>query len=282
MTRQQDAVGLTTFDTAVRLDMPARSSPRHFHEMMQRLEAIVPAGETDVAETLHALANRFKRRGLIVLVSDLYGETPQIVRALCHFRHRRHEVILFHVLDRAEIEFPFRDVTAFHDVETQRADRDRSGLRPRGVPGGDRGVHRDLPPGVRRGADRLRPDRHGDALRFHAVAIHCQAGPTMTFAAPLFLLAALAAAIPVVLHMVQRRKAKDLPFPTLRFLRRSAEKTRRRKRIHDALADGASGGGAAAAGRRPGPAHRDQSRRLWGNAQTAAVDRAGQLGEHGA
>ncbi len=57
----------------------------------------------------------------------------------------------------------------------------------------------------------------------------------MTFAAPLFLLAALAAAIPVVLHMVQRRKAKDLPFPTLRFLRRSAEKTRRRKRIHDAL-----------------------------------------------
>ncbi len=80
MTRQQDAVGLTTFDTAVRLDMPARSSPRHFHEMMQRLEAIVPAGETDVAETLHALANRFKRRGLIVLVSDLYGQTPQIVR----------------------------------------------------------------------------------------------------------------------------------------------------------------------------------------------------------
>ncbi|MEN6450618.1 MAG: BatA domain-containing protein, partial [Thermoguttaceae bacterium] len=57
----------------------------------------------------------------------------------------------------------------------------------------------------------------------------------MSFAAPLFLLAAVTAAIPVVLHMLQRRKAKDLPFPTLRFLRRSAEKTRRRKRIQDAL-----------------------------------------------
>ena len=53
----------------------------------------------------------------------------------------------------------------------------------------------------------------------------------MTFAAPLFLLAALAAAIPIALHMIQRRKAKDLPFPTLRFLNRSAEKTRRRKRF---------------------------------------------------
>ena len=57
----------------------------------------------------------------------------------------------------------------------------------------------------------------------------------MTFAAPLFLLAALAAAIPVVLHLVSRQRAKDLPFPTLRFLKLSAEKTRRRKRIHDAL-----------------------------------------------
>jgi hypothetical protein len=57
----------------------------------------------------------------------------------------------------------------------------------------------------------------------------------VTFAAPLFLLAVLAAAIPVVLHMIHRRSAKDLPFPTLRFLKRSAEKTRRRRRIHDVL-----------------------------------------------
>ena len=118
MTRQQDSVGLTTFDTQIRLDMPARSSPRHFNEMMHQLEGVRPGGQTDIAETLHRLANRFKRRQLIVLVSDLYDEPEEVIRALHHFRHRRHEVILFHVLDKAEIEFPFRDVIAFHDLET--------------------------------------------------------------------------------------------------------------------------------------------------------------------
>ena len=118
MTRQQDSVGLSTFDTEIRLDMPARSSPRHFNEMMRQLEQITPAAETDVAETLHRLANRFKRRCLIVLVSDLYDEPEEVIRALHHFRHRRHEVIVFHVFDKAEIEFPFRDVIAFHDMET--------------------------------------------------------------------------------------------------------------------------------------------------------------------
>ena len=118
MTRQQDAVGLTAFDTEIRLDMPARSSPRHFNEMMGRLEALQPTGETRIAETLHRLANRFKKRCLIVLISDLYDEPDEVMRALHHFRHRKHEVILFHVFDRAEIEFPFRDVISFHDLET--------------------------------------------------------------------------------------------------------------------------------------------------------------------
>lgn len=120
MTRQQDSVGLTTFDTEIHLDMPARSSPRHFNEMMHQLETLAPGGETHVADTLHRLANRFKRRCLIVLISDLYDEPDEVIRALHHFRHRRHEVILFHVLDKAEIEFPFRDVTVFRDVETGR------------------------------------------------------------------------------------------------------------------------------------------------------------------
>jgi len=119
MTRQQDSVGLTTFDTAVRLDMPARSSPRHFNEMMRQLEAIEPGAETDIAATLHKLANRFKRRCLIVLISDLYDEPDEVLRALHHFRHRRHEVIVFHMLDKAEIEFPFRELVAFHDLETK-------------------------------------------------------------------------------------------------------------------------------------------------------------------
>ncbi|MCL4193046.1 MAG: DUF58 domain-containing protein [Thermoguttaceae bacterium] len=118
MTRQQDSVGLITFDSDVRLDMPTRSSPRHFNEMMRRLEATTPGEETNIAEVLHRLANRFKKRCLIVLISDLYDEPEEVMRALHHFRHRKHEVIVFHVLDKSEVEFPFRDVISFHDLET--------------------------------------------------------------------------------------------------------------------------------------------------------------------
>lgn len=128
MTRQQDAVGLTTFDEEVRLDMPARTSPRHFGEMMRQLEGTTAhlrtRGEeqtgrgTNVADTLHRLAERFKRRCLIVLVSDLYDEPDAVIRALHHFRHRHHELIVFHVFDEAELEFPFRDTVRFVDLET--------------------------------------------------------------------------------------------------------------------------------------------------------------------
>ncbi len=118
MTRQQDMVGLTTFDSEIRVNMPARTSPRHFNEMMRQLEGIRPGGETGLAETLHKLANRFKKRCLIVVISDLYGEPEDVIRALHHFHHRRNEVIVFHVFDKAEIEFPFRDTVAFQDLET--------------------------------------------------------------------------------------------------------------------------------------------------------------------
>ncbi|MHB1556145.1 MAG: DUF58 domain-containing protein [Isosphaeraceae bacterium] len=118
MMRQQDAVGLTTFDSRVRLAMPARSTPRHFDEMMKRLEAVRPEHRTDLGAILHGLADRFKRRCLIVLVSDLYDDPEAVDRALHHFRARRHEVIVFHVLDRAELEFPFSQTAEFVDMET--------------------------------------------------------------------------------------------------------------------------------------------------------------------
>jgi uncharacterized protein (DUF58 family) len=118
MTRQQDAVGLTTFDTAVRLDMPVGTSPRHLDEMMKQLEAVSPGGETDLGATLHRLADRFKRRCLIILLTDLHDEPEAVEKALHHFRHKRHEVMLFHVLDRSELEFPFRETSSFRDLET--------------------------------------------------------------------------------------------------------------------------------------------------------------------
>jgi uncharacterized protein (DUF58 family) len=118
MIRQQDAVGLTAFDTEIHLDMPARSSPRHFDEMMKHLEAVQPSRKTDLGAILHRLADRFKRRCLIVLISDLYEDPDAVDRALHHFRSKRHEVIVFHVLDPAEVEFPFGQTTDFVDMET--------------------------------------------------------------------------------------------------------------------------------------------------------------------
>ena len=128
MVKQQDALGLTTFDSQLRLDMPARTSQRHFGEMMRQLEQTCAEAEgsghpetgsgTDIADTLHHLAERFQRRYLIVLISDLYDDPAAVIRALHHFRHKRHEVILFHVFDRAELDFPFRETTQFVDMES--------------------------------------------------------------------------------------------------------------------------------------------------------------------
>ena len=119
MIRQQDQVGLTSFDSKVGLDLPAGSSPRHFHLMMEQLDQLKVGKETDIADTLHRMAERFKRRSLIVLISDLFDDLDAVIRALHHFRHQRHEVIVFHVLDRAELEFPFDDLTLFRDMETK-------------------------------------------------------------------------------------------------------------------------------------------------------------------
>jgi uncharacterized protein (DUF58 family) len=118
MIRQQDAVGLIAFDTQLRLDMPPRTSPRHFDEMMRRVESLQPGKTTGVAQALTRLAERFKRRCLLILISDLFDDVEGIERALHHFRHRKHEVIVFHVLDHGELDFPFRDTATFVDLET--------------------------------------------------------------------------------------------------------------------------------------------------------------------
>ena len=99
----------------------------------------------------------------------MYDEPEEVMRALHHFRHRRHEVILFHVFDKAEIDFPFRDLVAFHDLETnQRIQVDPPYVRDQYVAQME-AVHRELPPGLRGGPHRLRADRHLGALRSDAV-----------------------------------------------------------------------------------------------------------------
>ncbi|MEZ6184863.1 MAG: DUF58 domain-containing protein [Planctomycetota bacterium] len=115
--RQRDAVGLVTFDEEIRKFIPPASSPSHRNLMLSELENLVPRERTSLGPVLHTMADRVKRKGLVILISDLLDEPEKVLSGLRHFRHRRHEVIVFHVLDVAERTFPFNAMTRFEGLE---------------------------------------------------------------------------------------------------------------------------------------------------------------------
>jgi uncharacterized protein (DUF58 family) len=119
MMLQRDATGLVVFDTEIRALLPARSRMPHLHLMLAELENLKPAGRTAAGKPLHDLAEGIKKRGLIVLISDLYDEPAEVLSGLQHFRFLGDDVIVFHLMDKAELEFPFEHVTEFVDPETQ-------------------------------------------------------------------------------------------------------------------------------------------------------------------
>ena len=120
MAFQHDSVGLITYDTGVRDRVPPRQGPGHLKVLMEKLEQTNPGGETSLSETFHQLAESIKRRALVIVISDLFDDPEKLVSALKHFRHKKHEVIVFHVLDPAELTFPFDDVTRIEDMENRR------------------------------------------------------------------------------------------------------------------------------------------------------------------
>jgi len=117
MIHQQDAVGLATFDTKVRRYIPARSRASHLKILLQELAATDAGEETDLAPIFHDLAERIHRRGLVVIISDLLDDPAEILRAIHHFRYRRHEVLLLHVMAEEELTFPFDRWSVFRDLE---------------------------------------------------------------------------------------------------------------------------------------------------------------------
>lgn len=117
MTRQRDAVGLATFDTDLRAIIPPRSNPGHFAVICRALEDAAHGGETAISTVLHRLADRFKRRGLMILLTDAFEPVSTLAPGLRHLRHRGHEVIVFHILAPEEETFPFRRPSKFRDLE---------------------------------------------------------------------------------------------------------------------------------------------------------------------
>jgi uncharacterized protein (DUF58 family) len=120
MIRQQDSVGLVCFDSQIRTHIPPRATPTHLSLMLRHLETLkngtgVP---TNCSKTFHDLAEFIRRRGLLIILSDLYDDPREVIRGLRHFRFKRHEVILFHIFDKWELDFPFRKLSDFVDMET--------------------------------------------------------------------------------------------------------------------------------------------------------------------
>ena len=118
MNRQRDAVGLTAFDENIVSMMPASSRPGHLRALLVTLDRLKTEHRTNVAKPLHQLANTLTKRGMVVLISDLLDDPAEIIRGLKHFQFRGIDVIVFHVLDHDEIEFPFERATRFQDLET--------------------------------------------------------------------------------------------------------------------------------------------------------------------
>jgi len=118
MIRQQDSVGLVVFDQDIRSFLAPHSTPAHFKRLLGYLDAVQPGAKTGISRTFHNLANHLKRRGLIVVISDLLDEPLVVLKGIRHFRHRQHEVIVFHLFDHAELTFPFEQLAEFQDLET--------------------------------------------------------------------------------------------------------------------------------------------------------------------
>ena len=117
LNRQQDAVGLVTFDTGVRSYVPARSQVSQVGHVLGALDAACPGGETDPATVFHTISERIHRRGVVIILSDLFGDLNAILKAFHHFRACRHEVMVFHIMAAEELSFPFDDFTRFRDLE---------------------------------------------------------------------------------------------------------------------------------------------------------------------
>jgi uncharacterized protein (DUF58 family) len=121
LVQQGDAVGLTCFAEKTFLDIPARRNAAHLGNIFEGLDALKPKGETALVPALHALAERIPQRGLVLIFSDFFTPVEELLPCFQHLRFRKHDLAVFHLLDRAELKFDFTHPTRFVDMENQSA-----------------------------------------------------------------------------------------------------------------------------------------------------------------
>ena len=118
MINQQDAVGIAKFSEKIDTFIPPKARPSHLNLILSQLNDKDSGNDTQIGMVLHELADRIKKRGMVILISDLLDKPENIMKGLKHFRHQNQEVIVFHIQDRKESEFDFDTRTKFFDMET--------------------------------------------------------------------------------------------------------------------------------------------------------------------
>jgi uncharacterized protein (DUF58 family) len=130
MVHQQDPVGLVTFDTKLRTVVPPKSKRSQIGTLLSVLANLKPTGDTDIGHALFQLAGLMRGKCLVMVFSDLLTDPDPVVKSLYRLRHAGHEVILFHILDEAEVHFPFTGLVEFEDVESDdKVEVDARGIR---------------------------------------------------------------------------------------------------------------------------------------------------------
>jgi uncharacterized protein (DUF58 family) len=116
---QQDAVGLITFDSKIRDIIPNRTRITHLHHVLETLVKTEPGKDTSIAPVLESLAQRLKRRGLVILISDFFDDPVALLKAIGVLRKKGHEIIAMQLWDRDELEFPFGQWARFENLEKE-------------------------------------------------------------------------------------------------------------------------------------------------------------------
>ncbi len=116
---QQDLAGITAIDEQISMEVPPASSPMHLDRLFRALETLQPKGVTNLAAQLHNICEKAPRRSMMILISDLWIEPADFMRALQHARYKRHELIVLHLLDQSELKLPFDRQVTVEDLETQ-------------------------------------------------------------------------------------------------------------------------------------------------------------------
>jgi len=115
--KQQDSVGLISFDGEIRRQTPMRSARNHLHAIISALDAGTPSQKTEMYDVLKRVANERHRKGMIILISDLFADRQSLFRGLKLLRHRGHDVLLLHILDDQELDFNYNGTTRFEGLE---------------------------------------------------------------------------------------------------------------------------------------------------------------------